>query len=86
MIQQFIELELGSYTIVHGFDDQQQEIKEEIKVPNHTKKIVAISRIKSISEKYILTDYLCGRWIYWEYKGDFKEIKKVLLNESDRPY
>ncbi len=43
------------------------------------KKIVAVSRIKSISEKYILTDYLQGRWIYWEYRENYEDIKHQLI-------
>lgn len=43
-------------------------------------KVVAVSRIKSLSEKYILTDYLDGRWIYWEYAETFDEVKNKLVN------
>lgn len=72
----FINLKLGSHRIVHGFDEEQKEIVEDVLVEGFTDKLVAISRIKSISEKYILTDYAHGRWIYWEYKGDIESIKK----------
>ncbi|WP_136481670.1 hypothetical protein [Cognatitamlana onchidii] len=75
----FIELTLGSYMISHGYDEHNKEILEEVTVDGFSKKIVAISRIKSISEKYILTDYLGGRWIYWEYKESFKELKRILV-------
>ena len=75
----FIELKLGSHTIVHGFDETNKEIMEEVKVNGFSKKIVAISRIKSISESFILTDYAEGRWIYWEYEGDYEQLKKVLI-------
>jgi len=56
MKSEFIELELGSHVIVHGFDDNNQEITEEVKVNSFSKKVVSINRIKSISEKFILTD------------------------------
>ena len=56
-----------------------KEIAEEIKVENPAKKVVAVSRIKSLSEKYILTDYVDGRWIYWEYKEGFEVLKKRLI-------
>ncbi|WP_075344338.1 hypothetical protein [Tenacibaculum agarivorans] len=78
MSKQFIELKLGSHQIVHGFDNENKEIIEEIKVERFTKKLVNISRIKSISEKFILTDYAQGRWIYWEYEGDFETLKNSL--------
>ncbi|WP_335964606.1 hypothetical protein [Galbibacter sp. PAP.153] len=79
MKTEFIELSLGSHVISHGFDALNKEITEEVNVEGFSKKVVAISRIKSLSEKYILTDYLDGRWIYWEYESDFEELKKQLL-------
>jgi len=78
MKSEFIELELGSHVIVHGFDDNNQEITEEVKVNCFSKKVVSINRIKSISEKFILTDYAHGRWIYWEYKEDYQILKERL--------
>ncbi|MDG3581002.1 hypothetical protein [Galbibacter pacificus] len=79
MKTEFIELSLGSHVISHGFDALNKEITEEVNVKGFSIKVVAISRIKSLSEKYILTDYLDGRWIYWEYESDFEELKKQLL-------
>lgn len=79
MKTKFIELKLGSHQIVHGFDADNQEIIEEIKVEGFTKKLVNIDRVKSISEQFVLTDYAHGRWIYWEYEGGFEELKKILI-------
>lgn len=79
MTEKFIELHLGSHVIVHGFDAQNKEISERVETEVFSTKIVAISRIKSVSEKFILTDYVDGRLIYWEYKDDYKMIKKVLI-------
>lgn len=75
----FIELTLGSHIIAHGYDNDNKEITENISVDGFSKKIVAVSRIKSVSEKYILTDYLDGRWIYWEYEEAFEDLKKILV-------
>ncbi|MBM1108143.1 hypothetical protein JQC67_18470 [Aurantibacter crassamenti] len=77
MSEKFIELRLGSHMISHGYDAKNKEILEEVASP-FSRKLVAVSRIKSVSEKYILTDYLDGRWVYWEYEGDFKILKKKL--------
>ncbi len=77
----FIELTLGSHIISHGYDSTNKEITEAVTIDGFSKKMVAISRIKSMSEKYILTDYLDGRWIYWEYQENFEEIKKILLSK-----
>lgn len=78
-MKKYIEISLGTYVISHGYDENNKEIEEEIKVNGFSKKMVATDRIKSPSEKYILTDYLDGRWIYWEYKEEYETIKKKLL-------
>ncbi len=79
MNEEFIELTLGSYIIVHGYDSQNKEIAEEITAREFSKKIILISRIKSVSKKFILTDYIDGRWIYWEYEEDYEYVKKELI-------
>ncbi|WP_299777168.1 hypothetical protein [uncultured Formosa sp.] len=78
MSKKFIELHLGSHVIIHGFDAQNKEISERVEASEFTKKLVAVSRIKSVSETFILTDYSNGRLVYWEYQDDYKTIKKVL--------
>ena len=75
---EFIELHLGSYIISHGYDKNNNEIIVHIAADNFAKKLIAVSRIKSLSEKYVLTDYVDGRWIYWEYKEDFEDVKELL--------
>ena len=78
MSKKFIELHLGGHIIVHGFDADNKEITERVEAGNFTKKTIAVSRIKSVSEDFILTDYTDGRLIYWEYKEDYETIKKAL--------
>jgi hypothetical protein len=78
----FIELHLGSYMISHGYDKHNKEIFKSITSERFAKKLIAVSRIKSLSEKYILTDYVDGRWIYWEYEEDFEDVKKLLKSPS----
>ncbi|MBP0903078.1 hypothetical protein ACFSKN_13980 [Mariniflexile gromovii] len=79
MKDKFIELTLGSYIISHGYNAKHKEMMEHIPSDNFSKKLIPVSRIKSISEKYILTDYVDGRWIYWEYAEDYNELKKLLV-------
>lgn len=79
MKSKFIELTLGSYIVSHGYDDKNKEVLEHVNSKTFSKKIVPICRIKSISEKYILTDYVDGRWIYWEYAEDYNTIKELLF-------
>ncbi|MGJ5641900.1 hypothetical protein [Formosa sp. S-31] len=80
MTVDFIELSLGSHVISHGYDSENQETMEHVEVEGFSKKVIAISRIKSVSEKYILTDYTDGRWIYWEYEEDYDYVKKLLVS------
>lgn len=79
MDSKFIELTLGSYMISHGYDEENKEITEAVTVDGFSRKIVSIPRIKSVSEKYILTDYIGGRWIYWEYEEGYDAIKNLLI-------
>ena len=79
MNSEFIELTLGSYVISHGYDSKNNEMMQHVVSDQFSKKIIPISRIKSVSEKYILTDYVDGRWIYWEYEEDYNAVKKLLL-------
>ena len=77
----FIELTLGNHIISHGYDEHNKEITEEVNVDVFSSKLVAIDRIQSVSEKYILTNYTDGRWIYWEYKEDYSSIKSLLKSK-----
>ena len=43
------------------------------------KKIIAINRIQSVSEEYILVSSSHGRMMYWNYKGTMEELKQKLL-------
>ncbi len=76
----FIELTLKNHTILHGFDARNREVIEEVEVEEASKKIVAVKRILSISEKYILIKYAYDRVIYWEYMEDYKTLKKMLVS------
>ena len=73
----FIEIVTKDFIIVHGYDEDGKEVSEDVKVPVPTKKIMAVSRIQSITEKYILTSSSHGRFIYWEYEGTYD----ALLNQ-----
>ncbi|WP_062058790.1 hypothetical protein [Aquimarina longa] len=75
----FIELTLKNHTILHGYDARNQEIIEEVEVENASKKLVAVDRILSVSEKFILIKYAYDRIIYWEYMEDYDTIKKILM-------
>ena len=74
----YIEIIVGNHQILHGFDSENKEIIEHVTVEKPTKKLVAIDRILSVSEKFILTTYGFGRLVYWEYEGTYEDMKKRL--------
>ncbi|MEM9935501.1 MAG: hypothetical protein AAF824_17885, partial [Bacteroidota bacterium] len=79
----FIEVEVQNHMILHGFDENNKEILEEIAVEKPMKKLLAIGRIRSISEKYILTTYAFGRYVYWEYKGSYQKLKRKIQRAAE---
>ena len=78
----FIAIETRSYKIVHGFDQQNQEIVEEVTQHQWIKKAVAVSRIQSITEKFIRMHYSHDRIIYWEYRGGMAALLKRMKKAS----
>ncbi len=69
----FLKLTVGSHQIMHGFDKENKEIIETVSIENPTTKLIAIDRILSITEKFILTTY-ADRLIYWEYEESFEDV------------
>jgi hypothetical protein len=78
--KEFIEVTVKNHQILHGFDENNNEIIENVEVESASKKLIAVERIQSISEKFILTSYAYGRQIYWEYEGDYEELKRRLTS------
>lgn len=74
----FIKVKIKDYIIMHGFDDNNKEIEEVVSVPEWSEKLIAIDRIMSISEKFILTTYTDGRIIYWQYEGGLKHLESLV--------
>lgn len=76
----FIELEVKLGILVHGYSAENKEIQEVLNEADFMKKIVAIDRIQSISEKYILVKSSHDRIMYWEYKETMEELKQRMLD------
>jgi hypothetical protein len=63
---------------MHGYDGANKEIEETVTQNSFTEKLIAIERIQSVTEKFILTTYASGRLIYWEYEGGLKKLSAQL--------
>jgi hypothetical protein len=74
----FISLKVRAAFIVHGYDEHNREVIEQVSDPDFVEKLVRIERIQSISEKYVLVTASDGRLAYWEYAEDFAVLKARL--------
>jgi len=70
----FITLNVRTASIVHGFDECQREIVEEVNEAEFVTKAIAVARIQSVSEKYLLLTGSHGRVMYWEYDAPMEEV------------
>jgi len=78
----FIRIHTKNYIILHGFDEQNKEVEEHVEVEAAMEKLIAVHRIQSISEKYILTTYAHNRYIYYEYEEDYTQIIQSLKDKN----
>lgn len=73
----YLEVSVRTAHIVHGFDEDNREIREPGQ-DDFTTKLVAIERIQSISEQYLLVTGSHGRVMYWEYEGGLAQLRERL--------
>lgn len=65
----YISLRVRTAMMVHGYTDDNKEIVEEFNDEPFVDKLVALERIQSVTEKYVLVTSSHGRVMYWEYEG-----------------
>ena len=78
----FIELDVKTAFIVHGFDESNNEIRENVNDDTFVKKLISIDRIQSISEEYILVTSSHARVMYWEYNCSMKDLTEKLARSG----
>ena len=74
----YIELKVRTAQVVHGFDKHNQEIIEQVNEEQFVTKLIALDRILSVSEQYVLVTGSHGRVMYWEYTGSLVELRNRL--------
>jgi hypothetical protein len=77
-MMRFITLKIGNFMIFHGYDENNQEIIEHVTVEAPANKLIAIDRILSATEKYLLVTGAAGRQMYWEYEGGLAALTDKL--------
>ena len=75
----FISLRVRNALVMHGYADDNVEIVEEVKDQQFAEKLIAVDRIQSVSENYLLVTSSHGRVLYWEYEGDLASVKARLV-------
>jgi hypothetical protein len=76
----FISLRVRNALVMHGYTADNQEIVDEVKDEEFVEKLIAIDRIQSVSQKYVLVTSSHGRVLYWEYEGDLASVTARLAN------
>jgi hypothetical protein len=74
----FIRVRVKNFVIMHGYDEENKAIEEAVEQADYEEKLIAIDRIQSVSDNYILTAYSGNRLIYWEYEGGLRSIALIL--------
>jgi hypothetical protein len=74
----FISLRVRNALLMHGYTPDNQEIVEEFKDEAYVDKLIAVDRIQSLTEKYVLVTSSHGRVMYWEYEGGLASVRERL--------
>ena len=70
----FISLRVRNAILMHGYTADNQEIVDETPGEAFVDKLLAVDRIQSATEKYLLVTSSHGRVMYWEYEGGLAAV------------
>ena len=70
----FISLRVRTGLVMHGYTADNQEIVDELHDEPFVEKLIAVDRIQSVTEKYLLVTSSHGRVLYWEYEGSLADV------------
>jgi tricorn protease-like protein len=74
----FISVSVRNALVMHGYDADNVEVIETVEGESFAEKLIAVDRIQSVSEKYILVSSSHGRVMYWEYEDGFAKVVERL--------
>ncbi|MBL8359705.1 MAG: hypothetical protein JNN18_04360 [Rubrivivax sp.] len=78
----FISLRVRSCVVVHGYTPDNREVVERVEEGAFAAKVIAIDRIQSVTEQYILVTGPHGRQMYWEYEGGIDAVRQMLTRSG----
>ena len=74
----FVSLRVRNAITVHGYTNDNLEVEELHEGQEFAEKLIAIDRIQSATEKYILVSSSHGRVMYWEYDLTLAQLTGLL--------
>lgn len=74
----FILLRVRTVRVVHGFDANNREVIEEVADAPWADKLLALDRLLSATQGYLLVSGSHGRVMYWEYEGGLEWLNSCL--------
>ena len=77
-VSKFLSLRVRSAIVMHGYDSENRELLEQVPAEPFVEKLIAIERIQSVSERYVLVTSSHGRVMYWEYEGGLASVTERL--------
>ena len=78
----FISLAVRPAITFHGYTADNKEIVEDFHDQPFAEKLIAVDRIQSVTEQYILVTSSHGRVMYWEYEGTLADVT-ARLNQAN---
>lgn len=84
--RKFIEVILGNYSIIHGYNANNEEIREVKQVTNPKKTLIATDTILAVDEQFIITSQIKNKLFIWEYDNNYEDIRKELCKQTVSAY
>lgn len=78
VLSKFIALRVRNSLVMHGYTPDNEEIIQEVEVEPFVEKLIAVERIQSATEKYLLVTSSHGRVLYWEYEEGLGVLRSRL--------
>lgn len=84
--RKFIEVTLGNYSIIHGYNANNEEIREVKQVNNSKKTLIATDTILAVDEQFIITSQIKNKLFIWEYDNNYEDLQKELCKQTVSAY
>lgn len=74
----YLSVRVRNALVFHGYDADNQEILERVPEAPFADKLIALERLQSATEQYLLVSSAQGRALYWEYEGGLAALSARL--------